>query len=43
MTTLLLQMKQLNNKKTHFPRFDKILVIKPIVEVYGESKQRQLC
>ena len=28
-------MKQLNSKKTRFPRFDKILVIQPIAEVYG--------
>ena len=28
-------MKQLNSKKTRFPRFDKILVIEPIAEVYG--------
>ena len=36
-------MKQLNSKKTSFPRFDKILVIQPIAEVYGESNERQLC
>ena len=35
--------KQLNTKKTRFPRFDKILVIQPIAEVYGESNERQLC
>ena len=35
-------MKQLNSKKTRFPLFDKILVIYPIAEVYGESKERQL-
>ena len=36
-------MKQLNIKKTHFPRFDKILVIQPIAEVYGEGNEQQLC
>ena len=36
-------MKQLNSKKIRFPRFDKILVIQPIAEVYGESNERQLC
>ena len=36
-------MKQLNSKKTRFPRFGKILVTEPIAEVYGESKERQLC
>ena len=36
-------MKQLNSKKTRFPRFDKILVIQPIAEVYGEGNERQLC
>ena len=30
-------MKQLNSKKTPFPQFDKILVIQPIGEVYGEG------
>ena len=35
-------MKQLNSKKTRFPRFDKILVIQPIAEVYGEGNERQL-
>ena len=39
----MLYMKQLNSNKTHFPRFDKILVIQPIAEVCGESKERQLC
>ena len=39
----MLRMKQLNSKKTRFPRFDKILVIQPIAEVYGESNERQLC
>ena len=36
-------MKQLNNNKTRFLRFDKILVIQPIAEVYGEGNERQLC
>ena len=36
-------MNQLNSKKTSLPHFDKILVIKPIAEVYGESNERQLC
>ena len=36
-------MKQLNSKKTRFPRFDKILVIQSIVEVYGEGNEQQLC
>ena len=36
-------MKQLNSKKTSFPRFDKILVIQSIAEVYGEGNVRQLC
>ena len=39
----MLHMKQLNNKKTHFPRFDKIFVIQPIADVYGVSNERQLC
>ena len=39
----MLHMKQLNNKKTCFPQFDKILVIQPIAEVYGESSEQQLC
>ena len=39
----MLHMKQLNSKKTRFPPFDKILVIQPIVEVYGEGNERQLC
>ena len=39
----MLHMKQLNSNKTCFPRFDKILLIQPIAEVYGESKERQLC
>ena len=39
----MLHMKQLNSKKTRFPRFDKILVIQPIAEVYGEGNERQLC
>ena len=34
----MLHMKQLNSKKTRFPRFDKILA-----EVYGEGNERQLC
>ena len=38
----MLHMKQLNSKKTRFPRFDKILVIQPIAEVYGERNERQL-
>ena len=38
----MLHMKQLNSKKTRFPRFDKILVIQPIAEVYGEGNERQL-
>ena len=36
-------MKQLHSKKTRFPRFDKILVIQPIAEVYGDGNERQLC
>ena len=36
-------MKQLNRKKIRFSRFDKILVIQPIAEMYGESNERQLC
>ena len=36
-------MKQLNSKKTSFPRFNKILVIHHMAEVYGESNERQLC
>ena len=36
-------MKQLNSNKTRFLRFDKFLVIQAIAEVYGESKERQLC
>ena len=36
-------MKHLICNKTRFPRFDKILVIQPIAEVYGESNERQLC
>ena len=36
-------MKQLNSKNTNYLRFDKILVIQPITEVYGESSERQLC
>ena len=39
----MLHMKQLNSKKTRFPRFDKIFVIQPIAEVYGEGNERQLC
>ena len=39
----MLHVKQKNNKKTCFPRFDKILVIQPIAEVYGEGNERQLC
>ena len=39
----MLHMKQLNNKKTRFRRFDKIVVIQPIAEVYGEGNERQLC
>ena len=39
----MLHMKQLNSKKTHFPLFDKILVIQPIAEVYGEGNEWQLC
>ena len=39
----MLHMKQLNSKKTRFPRFDKILVIQPIAEMYGEGNERQLC
>ena len=35
-------MKHLNNKKTRFPRIDKILVIQPIAEVYGEANELQL-
>ena len=31
----MLVMKQLNSKKTQCPRFDKILIIEPIAEVYG--------
>ena len=36
-------MKELKSKKARFPRFDKIFVIWPIAEVYGESNERQLC
>ena len=39
----MLHLKQLNRKKTRFPGFDKILVIQPIAEVYGEGNERQLC
>ena len=39
----MLHIKHLNSKKTRFPRFDKILVIQPIAEVYGEGNERQLC
>ena len=39
----MLHTKQLNSKKTRFPRFDKILVIQRVAEVYGESNERQLC
>ena len=39
----MLHMKLLNSKKTRFPRFDKIRVIKPIAEVDGEGNERQLC
>ena len=38
----MLHMKQLNSKKTRFPRFDKILVIQPIAEVYGVGNESQL-
>ena len=36
-------MKQLSSNKTRFPRFDKILIIYPVAEVYGESNEQQLC
>ena len=39
----MLHMKQLNSKKTRLPRFDKILVIQPTAEVYGEGNEWQLC
>ena len=39
----MLHMKQLNSEKTRLTRFDKILVIQPIAEVYGEGNERQLC
>ena len=39
----MLHIKQFNSNKTRFPRFDKILVIWPIAEMYGESNERQLC
>ena len=40
----MLHMKQLNSeKKKRFPRFDKILVIQPITEVYGKGNERQFC
>ena len=39
----MLHVKQLNCKKTRFPLFDKILVIQPIAEVYGEGNERQFC
>ena len=39
----MLHIKQLNSEKTRFPRFNKILVIQPITDVYGESNERQLC
>ena len=32
-------MKQLNSNKTSFPQFDKILLIQPIAEMYGESNE----
>ena len=35
-------MKQLNSNKTRFQRFDKILVIWPVAEVYGERNEQQL-
>ena len=39
----MLHMKHLNSKKTRFQRFDKILVIEPTAEVYGESNELQFC
>ena len=37
-------MKQSNSKKKHvFLGFDKIHVIQPIAEVYGEGNEQQLC
>ena len=39
----MLHKKLLNSKKSRFPRFDKILVIQPIAEMYGEGNERQLC
>ena len=39
----MLHMKQLKRKKTCISRFDKILVILPIAQVYGENNERQLC
>ena len=39
----MLHMKRLHSKETRFPRFDKILVIQPIAEVYDEGNERQLC
>ena len=39
----MLHIKQLNSKKTSFPRFDKNLVIQPIADVYAEGNERQLC
>ena len=35
--------ERIKQKKMRFPRFDKILVIQPIAEVYGEGNERQLC
>ena len=40
---IMLHMKQLNSNKTRLPRFDKILVIQPVAEIYGESNERQFC
>ena len=39
----MLHIKQLNSHKTRFPRFEKILAIQPVAEVYDESNERQLC
>ena len=35
--------RTLKSNKSRLPRFDKILVIKPIAKVYGVGNERQLC
>ena len=39
----MLHMKQFKEIENMFSRFDRILVIWPIAEMYGESNERQLC